>query len=191
MIFPKGTTYPNMNYRIIYADPPWTYNDKNNAGDRNLKYPTMTLDEIKALPVKSISNKDSFCFLWVTNPLLNEGLDVLKAWGFEYKTIAFTWIKETENGKEFIGMGNYTRANPEICLLGKRGKPHVFSHSVRQYVRARIKNHSQKPDVIRTKIVELCGDAARIELFARSKVFDWDVWGNDVKLDAKTLDPFT
>lgn len=182
--------FPNQKFKIILADPPWTYDDKALAGDRGLtnKYGTMSLDELKALPVKDIAEDDSFLFLWVTNPLLHEGLEVLKAWGFEYKTVAFTWVKETINGLEFIGMGNYTRANPELCLLGKKGKPKVIDHSIRNHTRARMGKHSQKPDIIRKNIVRLCGDVPRIELFARTKIFGWATWGNDQNLLSDQLE---
>jgi site-specific DNA-methyltransferase (adenine-specific) len=179
--------FPKKKYFVIYADPPWTYQDLAGAGDRGLenKYPTLSLTEIKNLPVPDICYDNAFLFLWVTFPLLKEGIEVLEAWGFKYKTVAFTWTKTTRNGNEFIGMGNYTRANPEICLLGKKGTgAPILSHRVRNLTKAQARKHSQKPNLIRDKITELLGkDITRIELFARSKIPGWDTWGNDDNLD--------
>ena len=182
--------FPDKKYNIIYADCPWNYDDKNTSGNRELKYDTMSLDDLRFLPVNEIAADDCFLFTWVTFPLLREGIQVLESWGFEYKTVAFTWIKENPNGSVFLGMGNYTRSNPELCLLGKKGKPKVVSHSIENHIRSKIRKHSQKPDIIRDKIVELCGDVPRIELFARTKVHGWDTWGNDEKLQSDPLESF-
>ena len=114
-------------YSIIYADPPWTYRVWSKKGlgrSAASHYNTMSLERIKALPVKEIVAKDSVLFLWVTYPNLPEGLEVMKAWGFNYKTVAFTWVKRNKKSDTwFWGMGYWTRANPEICLLGTRGHP--------------------------------------------------------------------
>lgn len=174
--------FPNKKYNIIYADPPWTYRDKCHAGNRGVeyKYPTMTIDEIKNMPVQALTMDDAMLFLWVTFPLLQEGLDTMKAWGFEYKTIGFNWIKTNKKSESlFWGMGNWTRSNSELCLLGVKGKPKRQSASVHSVVLAPIGKHSKKPDIIRDKIVELCGDVPRIELFARNATTGWDVWGNE------------
>ena len=145
------------------------------------KYPTMTIDEIKNMPVQVLTMDDAMLFLWVTFPLLQEGLDTMKAWGFEYKTIGFNWIKTNKKSESlFWGMGNWTRSNSELCLLGVKGKPKRQSASVHSVVLAPIGKHSKKPDIIRDKIVELCGDVPRIELFARNATTGWDVWGNEV-----------
>jgi|TARA_R110002126_G_scaffold1880_1_gene11180 N6-adenosine-specific RNA methylase IME4 len=184
--------FPTKKYNIILADPPWTYDDKCKSGDRGLgnKYDTMSIPQLMELPVETIAVDDCFLFMWVTYPLLQEGFQVMKAWGFEYKTVAFTWIKETSNCKVFMGMGNYTRSNPELVILGKKGKPNILSHSVENYTRSKIGKHSQKPDIIRKKIVQLCGDLPRIELFSRTKIHGWSTWGNDEKLDDKPLESF-
>ncbi len=112
-------------YSVIYADPPWNYNDKalqRIGAERH--YPTMTLDDIKAMPVSSIAEKDAVLFIWVTMPLLQEGLDVIKAWGFEYRTCGFSWFKKNRvKNSLFIGGGHYTRSNCEMCLIGIKGKP--------------------------------------------------------------------
>jgi site-specific DNA-methyltransferase (adenine-specific) len=173
----------NKQYKIIYSDPAWSYKDKALAGKRGAssKYPTMKPDEIKKLPVQNIADENSFLFLWATFPQLQVALDVMKSWGFEYKTVAFTWIKKNKNGTNFIGMGSYSRANAEICLLGKKGKPKVISHSVRQVIESIPEQHSKKPDEVRERIVELCGDIPRIELFATKRCKNWDSWGNAIK----------
>lgn len=126
----------------------------------------------------------SACFLWATFPNIGDGIKVLEAWGFEYKTAAFVWVKKNpKNGRNFWGMGAYTRANAEVCLLGvskdfKAGQQ-VRSHSVHQIIEAPFEGHSKKPDETRRRIVELLGDVPRIELFARQRADGWDAWGNE------------
>ena len=174
--------FPNKKYSIIYADPPWSYKDKALAGNRGAccKYPVMNIDDIKNLPVSTLADNDCVLFMWVTFPKLNECFEVIEKWGFEYKTVAFTWVKKYRNGNNFMGMGRWTRANAEVCLLATKGKPKRISASVRQIVESIPEQHSKKPDIVRDKIVELCGDLPRIELFARTKTIKWDVWGNEV-----------
>lgn len=113
-------------YKIIYADPAWLYRDKAVAGGRGAgcHYTVTSLEDIKALPVEKLADDDSVLFMWVTMPFLEEAFDVMRSWGFEYKTCAFTWIKQNKKADTlFWGMGNWTRANAELCLLGVRGKP--------------------------------------------------------------------
>lgn len=176
-----------MKYNIIYADPPWQYRDKAGAGERGaeFKYPVMTLNDIMELPVEKLAADDCVLFLWATMPLLPEALNVLQAWGFTYKTVAFTWCKKTKHGKWHWGMGNWTRSNPELCLLGLRGKPKRISASVHSVVDDQIGRHSAKPDTVRQRIVNLMGDLPRIELFARDKVSGWHAWGNEVDSDVE------
>lgn len=144
----------------------------------------MPLDNICRLPVKNISADDSLLFIWTTFPKMYEAHDVIKAWGFEYKTVAFVWVKQNRKGGGiFTGMGHWTRSNAEICLLATRGKPIRFSKSVHQIIMSPVEQHSKKPDIVRHKIVELAGDLPRIELFARQKTPGWDVWGNEVDCD--------
>ena len=112
--------------------------------------------------------------------MLPQDFEVIKAWGFKYKTVAFTWVKENKSEGYFTGLGYWTRANPEMCLLATKGKPKRISKSVRQLVMDKRREHSRKPDRIRNDIVELCGDLPRIELFARQRVDGWDNWGNQV-----------
>lgn len=176
-------------YNIIYADPPWQYNDKlkikgsNNNFIRGAEsfYSTMSLDELKQLPIENICTDDAILFMWITMAFLPKISEVMNAWGFTYKTCGFTWIKTTKNNKIHFGMGHYTRANSELCLIGvKNKKPKIIDRSISQIVISQIRKHSQKPDEIRDKIVALCGNLPRIELFARQQVEGWDCWGNEV-----------
>ena len=173
----------NKNYQIIYADPPWCYRDKALAGNRGAgcKYSVMQTSDISARPVREMSDENCILFMWATMPKLNECFNVIESWGFEYKTVAFTWVKKNKKADSwFWGMGNWTRANAEVCLLATRGKPKRLSASVHSVLDDRIMKHSQKPDTARQRIVELMGDLPRIELFAREKVKGWDAWGNDI-----------
>jgi len=154
--------FPNKKYDIILADPPWQYNDKASAGKRGAcyKYPVMNTEEIKSLPINKISNDNSVLFIWVTMPKLNEVFEVIKSWGFEYKTCAFVWIKKSKNGRNFLGMGRWTRANAELCLLATKGKPKRINASIRQVIESKIRKHSQKPDEQYKLIEKLMGGGA-------------------------------
>lgn len=186
--------FPNKKYKIIYADPAWTYQDKAKAGDRGAesKYDTMTLDDICNLPVKQISDDDCILFIWGTWPLNREVHQVIEQWGFEYRTCGFVWEKTNPNtNTSFMGMGNWTRSNTEYCLLATKGKPKRIDASVSQLVRSPILKHSQKPDEVRKRIIKLCGDLTRIELFSRTRIDKWDTWGNDEKLLSAPLELFS
>lgn len=170
-------------YNIIYADVPWNYRDKANAGKRGAshKYKTMTLSDICALPVSRIAADNCCLFFWVTMPQLFNAERVMNAWGFSYKTCAFTWVKmNKKKPTPFMGMGNWTRSNSELCLLGTKGKPKRVSASVHSVIMKPITKHSEKPPIIREKIIELCGDVPRVELFGRGKAAEgWDIWGDE------------
>lgn len=171
-------------YSIIYADPPWRYECKNIQGAAENHYPTMSIDELCALPVETLAAKDCLLFLWTTFPQLPEALRLIRSWGFSYKTVAFVWLKQNRKSPTwFYGLGYWTRGNAEICLLAKRGKPQRHSNAVHQFIISPIERHSKKPDITRDKIVELAGDLPRIELFARQTPPGWDVWGNEVDSD--------
>lgn len=185
--------FPDKKYQIIYADPAWQYDDKALAGNRGAgcKYDVMTTDDIIAMPIANISADDCFLFIWGTWALLPQCLDVIKAWGFEYKTLGFLWTKKNKNkGGYSIGMGNYVRSNSEYCLLAIKGKPKVFSHKVTQIIDTPIRKHSQKPDIVRDKIIRLCGDIPRIELFARKQVPGWDSWGAESESPDGQIDDY-
>jgi N6-adenosine-specific RNA methylase IME4 len=182
-----------MKYEIIYADPPWKYeawSPKGNGRSAESHYPTMNLQDICNLPVATIADTNCALFLWVTFPKLQEGLDVLKAWGFSYRTVAFVWVKQNKKSKTpFFGMGRWTRANAEICLLGIKGTVKRQSAKVHQLIISPLRNHSQKPDETREKIIELLGERSKIELFARTKTEGWDIWGNEVNCNMDLLNP--
>lgn len=171
----------NKKYSIIYADPPWSYNDKGCNGAAGKNYSTMKLDEICNLPVNQITEKNCILFLWATYPKIDEALKVIDAWGFKYKSIGFQWIKLNKNGIGcYFGLGRWTRGNTEPCLIAVKGKPKRISASISQLIFAPFTKHSEKPFVVRDKIIELIGDLPRIELFARQQVDGWDCWGNEV-----------
>ena len=147
-------------------------------------YDVLNTDTIMSFDVASIADKTSMLFLWATYPMIKHALSVMDAWGFEYKTVAFTWVKNNRSGVGFhFGLGYWTRANPEICLLGIRGKPHRINADIPNLLISPLREHSRKPDEARDRIIRLCGDLPRIELFARRKVEGWDCWGNEVDSD--------
>lgn len=172
-------------YDIIYADPPWRcqmWSKKGEGRSAESHYPTMIKEEIEQLPIPKISANNSVLFLWVTAPCLEQGLALIKKWGYTYKTFGFSWVKTNKNNSNpFIGLGYYTRANTEICLLATKGKPlKRISRSVRQVILSPIEQHSKKPNQVRERITDLFGDLPRIELFARQHSEGWDCWGNEV-----------
>lgn len=173
--------FPRKKYAVIYADPPWSYRNKGTRAAADRHYSTMSIEEIKALPVADIAAEDCVLFLWATFPMLREALDTIEAWGFTYKTLAFCWAKRNKSGKGwFWGLGNWTRSNPEICLLATKGHPQRVSAAVHSLIDAPVGKHSAKPAEARERIVELVGDVPRIELFAREKAPGWDVLGDEV-----------
>lgn len=172
-------------YGIIYADPPWTYrvySSKGSGRSAASHYPVMDLQEIMALPVGSLADKDCALFLWVTFPNLQESFEVIRSWGFTYKTVAFVWIKQNRRADSlFWGMGYWTRANAELCILATRGAPKRRCAGVHQVILSHVEEHSRKPAETRERIVKLMGELPRIELFARQQTPGWDVWGNEVE----------
>ncbi len=173
-------------YKIIYADPPWKYQDKSKShgGGAESHYPCMSTKDICDLPIDKISDIDSVLLMWVTMPFLKEGMQVIESWGFKYKTCAFTWVKTNKDKSIYMGMGRHTRANAEICLLATKGK------GVKR-IDAGIKNthlfprgkHSAKPKEFISLIEQLYGRLSRVELFARNKQKGWDSWGNEITND--------
>ena len=134
-------------YSIIYADPPWayrTYSKKGQGRSAESHYPTMCIEDIKSLPVGELAAKDCALFLWITFPCLCEALEVLTAWGFSYKTVAFVWVKQNRRNDDlFTGMGYWTRANAEICILATKGHPKRVDAGVRQVILSHIEEHSK------------------------------------------------
>ena len=177
---------PNKKYNIIYADPPWhfeNWNNKTAQTNPNQHYPTMTMKDIANMKVNDIAADDCVLFMWCTDPLLHKQLPIIESWGFKYKTVAFHWVKTNKDKTKnyyFKGPGYWTRANNEICVLATKGKPKRESGNVDRLVVSERREHSRKPDIIRKNIVDLCGDLPRIELFARQEWSGWDIWGNEV-----------
>ena len=179
----------NKKYNIIYADPPWKFSSpKYQDGNRGFgnrvenRYKTMSIKEISDLPVRKITNNDALLFMWVVDSHLEKSFEVIKSWGFKFSTIGFTWIKQTNKNNYCYNFGTYTLKSTEICLIGLKGKLKNIkkSNNIKGLVFDERTKHSRKPDCVRDRIVELCGDLPRIELFARQKVDGWDVWGNEV-----------
>ena len=174
-------------YSVIYADPPWqykVYSKKGMGRSAESHYPTMSIEDIKALPVANLADKDCALFLWVTFPCLLEGFEVIKAWGFSYKPVAFVWVKQNKKADTlFWGMGYWTRSNVEICLLATKGRPKRVHAGIHQVIVSHIEEHSKKPIEVQKRIIQLMGDVPRLELFARRKAEGFDVWGNEVDSD--------
>lgn len=172
-------------YDVILCDAPWSYDDKCNAGKRGAfhKYPLLTNENLANLNVKSIASDNSILFFWCTWPKIFEAKEIIDAWGFTYKTKAFTWVKTNKVNKSslFWGMGRWTRACDEFCLLCTRGKPKRFNAGVHSVVMESVGKHSEKPEEVRKRI-ELLTDpnANRIELFARIEVPGWSHIGSDL-----------
>lgn len=168
-------------FGALYADPPWLFLQwtRKGYGRSALNhYPLLTLDQIKSYKLPPMAD-DSALFLWTTDPLLAQAMEVMKAWGFDYKTIAFTWVKTDKKGGFPIGLGYWTRANPEICLLGTRGKPPRMAKDVRKLIIAPREAHSAKPIEVNHRIERLVR-GPYVELFARRKVAGWTCLGDEL-----------
>lgn len=181
-----------MNYSVILADPPWRFVtwDKNighNGRSPDKHYRTMTTDDICRMSVPAA--QDSVLFMWACWPLLPDALQVISAWGFEYKTIAWVWAKLNKNSMGlFTGLGYYTRANTEPCLLATRGKiARPEARDVQAVIMSPIREHSRKPDEQYPKIERLYPYGPYLEMFARRPHEGWDVWGNEVVSDVEIL----
>jgi N6-adenosine-specific RNA methylase IME4 len=167
-----------MTFGAILVDPPWQWTPWSAKGRGNRaaesKYPTMTLGELKDVPVCEFAAQDAALFMWVVDSHLDQGLDLMRVWGFHFKTIAFVWSKGSG-----IGLGKWTRKQCEICLLGTIGKPKRHSGGVRQLIEAPRREHSRKPDQIYERIERLVG-GPYLEMFARQRWPRWDQWGDQV-----------
>tara|TARA_B110000503_G_scaffold130634_1_gene204248 strand:- start:1037 stop:1669 length:633 start_codon:yes stop_codon:yes gene_type:complete len=180
-------------YQTIYADPPWRFKNFSTKGEgRNAvsHYDCLTIPELKKLNISKYADKNCALFMWVTDPLLDQAMELISAWGFNYKTVAFYWVKTNKNvdlnnlssEKDFFtGLGYWTRANPEMCLLATKGKPKRISKSVRRLLITKRREHSRKPDEVYTGIEKLV-EGPYLELFARNTKKGWDSWGNQVGL---------
>lgn len=175
-----------MKYDVILADPPWKFEHWSKtyiAGrDARTHYDVMTLDDICRLPISSLADDNCVLFLWTCWPHLEKSFEVIKSWGFEYKTEAWVWVKAKKSGFGFhFGLGYYTRGNTEPCLLATRGKMSVHSHSISALIYTPVREHSRKPDEQYAKIEKLYPNMRYLELFARQRRDGWDAFGNEIE----------
>ncbi|MEC9369532.1 MAG: MT-A70 family methyltransferase [Pseudomonadota bacterium] len=173
-------------FGVIYADPPWSFRNWSAKGTgRNAvsHYDCLKFEDLAALPVADLAADNCALFLWATDPLLPRALELIEAWGFEYKTVGFYWVKQNAKHEQsyFTGLGYWTRANPEQCLLATRGKPKRKAKDVRRLVVEPRREHSRKPDEIRCRIERLV-DGPYLELFGRETKAGWHCWGNEARL---------
>tara|TARA_Y100001960_G_scaffold283274_1_gene318237 strand:- start:7 stop:561 length:555 start_codon:yes stop_codon:yes gene_type:complete len=175
-------SFPTQKHKVIYADPAWNFKNWSSKGEgrnANQHYRCMPLKDIKALPVQFCADKDCVLFMWVTFPFLEKAFEVIEAWGFTYKTVAFNWMKQNRKSDGlFMGGGYWTRSNGEVCLLATRGKPKRKAKDVRQAILSHRREHSRKPDEIYERIERLV-DGPYLELFARQQRPGWTSWGNE------------
>jgi len=186
MIFNGDMKNIQKKYQMIMADPPWTFTTRSQKGVTKKgaggQYNLMSLEEIKKLPVNKLADTNCILWLWITNPLLPAGIDVLKSWGFAFKT-AGHWSKKTKHGKQAFGTGYILRCAGEPFLIGTIGHPKT-SRSVRSVIEGPIREHSRKPDEAFEAAIKLIPDAERIELFSRQPRPEWDTWGAQTNLFA-------
>ncbi len=184
-------------YSVIYADPPWHFGGGGvfQDGGRAIRktsdqYMLTKTEDLKKLHIDGISADDALLFMWTTDQHLPDALSLITAWGFKYSTVAFYWVKRYESGALCSNVGCWTMKNCEMVLLAKKGKPLKLkkARNIKQLVEAVRRKHSQKPDEVRDRIVKLCGDIPRIELFAREGSPGWDIWGNEVESDINLVE---
>jgi N6-adenosine-specific RNA methylase IME4 len=177
-------------YNVIVLDPPWKYNNCTRVGQAEQQYPVMDFVDLEKLPIKHLGEKDCALCMWVTNPMLKKGIEMMDAWKFKYKTVFIVWIKKQKHAPEKTitnGLSWYTRPGAELMLIGVRGTLKNIrgtsedgSYKVSQVVEAPRREHSRKPDEAREAIDTFFRKGTtKIELFARSQWKDWDCWGNE------------
>jgi N6-adenosine-specific RNA methylase IME4 len=180
-------TLPEQTFNLIYCDPPWsfkTWGGKGTNRSAENHYNTMSLDDIANLPIGDIADENCALAMWTTDPHLQNALYIMNIWGFTYKTILHTWVKvnkDQSKNRYFKGTGYYTRSNPECLLLGMKGKMKRQDKNIDQVIVEPRREHSRKPDIVRTNLVKLFGDVPRIELFARESFDGWSSWGNETE----------
>lgn len=180
--------WPTGKFSVIYADPPWSYyGDPTKDQACGKHYACMTDEELAGLPVRDLCCDDSVVLVWATCPRLDSAIRLISAWGLQYRGIPFIWVKTSKDGKIINGQGvrpTITKPTCELLLAGsinKRGRPlPVLNESMGQVVLAPRGRHSEKPHVVRDKIVGIFGDVPRIELFSRHQCDGWHSWGNEV-----------
>jgi N6-adenosine-specific RNA methylase IME4 len=190
---------PQNHFGAILADPPWGFQcwdgkDKRAASRGSVTpYSTMDMDEIAALPVADLAAENCVLFMWCVWPTLPQAMEVIESWGFKHKTCGFLWMKADPyrlfalEEDVYMGLGYWTRANSEPCLLATRGKPKRLSAGVRQGIISPRREHSRKPDCVHDRIERLVS-GPYLELFARQTRPGWTSWGNEVgKFDKPML----
>lgn len=170
-----------MDYQLAVIDPPWSWAAWGKEQTREVPYPVLTLPDLRALPISSLLAQDSVVLLWVTDPLLPHAMRCVEDWGLTFKTVGFYWTKTRASGKEHIGLGYYTRANPEQCWILTQGKglPRQ-SRAVRRWLQAPFTKHSEKPDQFYEAVDQLFGPVKRVDVFARKPRPGWDSIGNEI-----------
>ena len=173
-------------YQIIYADPPWktkTFKEKKDGLiSRELPYKQMTDEEIKSLPINNFVSDDAILFMWCIDSRIPIMADIMKAWGFTYKCIGFVWAKKAKTTDGFNGgFSSYTKRDCEFCFIGTKGKYLNLKRGINQILIETKTIHSKKPNEIRKRIIDMCGNLPKLELFARNQFEDWDVFGNEVE----------
>jgi len=170
-------------FAVIYADPPWhelTWSERGSLRAPQARYDTMTVEEVAALPVQPLADKDSTLLLWTPCSQLPGAIDVIRAWGFEFKTVGFVWVKKNRGGEGLhTGMGRWTRSNSEICLLATSGDPLRLDMGVHQVILAPVGEHSAKPEEAHARIERLLA-GPYLEMFARAERPGWVTWGNEI-----------
>lgn len=193
---------PRGRFGCILADPPWAFKSYTALTKANEKirrdvekhYPTMSLADIKALPVREVAARDAHLWLWTTGPFLPKAFEVIEAWGFRYSGSGLVWIKLKKSHEKqlkllssedmerelAVGLGYTTRKNAEFCLLARRGNARRIDKSIREIVLSPLREHSRKPEVQYNRIERYC-DGPRLEMFARNVRLGWHQWGNDTR----------
>ena len=180
----KNTPFPKKKYSIIYADPPWDYKGQlqhtgsggKDSGGAIRHYPTVPVSEMQTWDIVSISEENCLLFMWSSSPHLDQAIQLGKAWGFRWATVAFVWDKQRPNP------GFYTMSQCELCLVFRRGRiPQPRgARNIRQLVQVKRTRHSEKPDVVRERIEKMFPLQSKIELFARKQYQGWDAWGLEI-----------
>ncbi len=183
---------PGKRYKAIHMDPPWRFRNFSEKGEgRNATshYDCLSPEAMKALPLDNLADKNCALFLWTTDPFLPVAMDMIRAWGFSYKTVGFYWAKTNRTADPssltekdfFCGLGYWTRANVEQCLLATRGSPQRLAKDVRRLIISPRREHSRKPDEVYARIERLT-EGPYLDMFARESRVNWDCWGNQATL---------